>query len=254
MVPVHTDLEAPHALPSATALCWHPFLASHASTLQSFPSSQSLALATFVQFPFGYLHVSTVHFTPSLQRLGVPAHSPLSQVSLIEQTSPSSHAVPDVTSCAHPFSGSQLSIVQALRSLQSVALTALPQAPLVQSAVPSHGLSDKQELAAATSQPDAGVHVPGAQSIPVLHVALDSSPQSPAAPQEAWPQGVIRVRMTFGKPVNGCFEWVATKMAPSLVFVVAAAKPTPYLVAGDHACTGAPAALVLTKFNSVEVL
>src|SRR5438132_787923 len=75
--------------------------------------------------PVTALHVSVVQAFPSLQLSGVPAvQIPDWQVSAPLHTLPSLHGVPFATAaCWHPASGSQLSVVQGLLSLQ---LSAVP--------------------------------------------------------------------------------------------------------------------------------
>jgi len=116
-----SQLSSVHEFPSVQAVPvpgWHWLSAQVSPAVQEFPSSQAAVLALNAQ-PVDGWHTSFVQRFPSLQDKGVvPAeHVPLEQVSPIVQTSPSLQlAVLSVY--MQPSTGSQLSSVQALASLQ----------------------------------------------------------------------------------------------------------------------------------------
>jgi hypothetical protein len=89
--------------------------------LQTFPSAQAVPFATgVVVHPVAGTQLSVVQTLPSLQTSGVPAlHAPPWQVSAPLQALPSVHDVPFATAtCWQPRTGSQVSVVQGLLSLQ----------------------------------------------------------------------------------------------------------------------------------------
>jgi hypothetical protein len=89
--------------------------------LHTSPSAQGVPFTTGVfEHPKTGSQLSVVHTLLSSQLIGVPAeHTPLWQVSSPLQTLPSGHAVPLSTGVfTQPVTGSQLSLVQTLPSLQ----------------------------------------------------------------------------------------------------------------------------------------
>src|ERR1041384_4326222 len=102
-VPLQT-LASPHAVPFSAAMCVQPKTGSQASVVQALPSSQ----------------LSVVP----------PVHVPFWQVSAPLQTVPSAQAVPLPTlTCWQPSTGSQLSVVHVLPSLQLSAVPATQGPP-----------------------------------------------------------------------------------------------------------------------------
>jgi hypothetical protein len=102
---------------------WQPFSASHVSApLQYEPSSHAASLGVCTHWSLTSSQLSVVQATPSLQLTGVPGWQPFSasHVSAPLQYEPSSHAA-SLGVCTHSPS-TQLSVVQALLSLQFAAL------------------------------------------------------------------------------------------------------------------------------------
>src|SRR5438093_388430 len=133
--PLHT-LPSLHEVPLKTAGCWHPVTGSQMSVVHGFPSSQ-LRDDPAVQVPDR--HVSA------------PLH-----------TLPSLHEVPLASAVRrHPLSGSQVSGVQGLLSLQLSAVPAV-QAPAWHVSPPSHPYALPLEVPLASAvcrQPASGSHV-----------------------------------------------------------------------------------------------
>jgi hypothetical protein len=174
--PLHR-LASAHEVPFSTAVCVHPKTRLQLSLVQTLLSLQlsgvpavhtplwqvSLPLHTFpskhdVPFragvlaqPFTGSQLSVVQTLPSLQLRAVPAvHAPLWQVSLPLQTLPSLHEVPFSTGVfVHPKTGSQLSVVQTLASLQLSGVPAV-QIPLWQVSLPLHTLPSLHEVPFST--------------------------------------------------------------------------------------------------------
>jgi hypothetical protein len=129
------------------------------SLVQGLPSAQSVAktqdwqpgICVFWQ-PVTGAHESVVQALPSLQLSGVPAeHTPSWQVSLPLQTLPSRQGVPFRTAVlAHPKTGSQLSVVHTLLSLQ---LSAVPevQVPPWQVSLPLQTLPSAHDTPLSTA-------------------------------------------------------------------------------------------------------
>src|SRR5437899_3146448 len=143
--PLHT-LPSLHEIPFATAACWQPCTGSHVSVVQGLLSLQlgsvpavqrpgrhvSAPLHSFPSLhgvPFGTAgcwqpvtgsQMSVVHGFPSSQLRDDPAvQVPDRHVSAPLHTLPSLHEVPFASAvCRHPPSGSQVSVVQGLLSLQ----------------------------------------------------------------------------------------------------------------------------------------
>jgi len=117
--PLHT-LPSLHEVPFATAMCWQPVTGSQASVVQRFKSSQL--------------------------RAAPDVHTPDWHVSAPLHTLPSLHEVPFAsTVCRHPLSGSQVSVVHGLLSLQLSAVPAM-QAPAWQVSAPLHTLPSLHEV------------------------------------------------------------------------------------------------------------
>src|SRR2546422_158090 len=101
--PLHT-FPSLHEVPFATAGCWQPCTGSHVSVVQGLLSLQLGALPAVQRPP---------------RRFSVPLHA-----------SPSRHEVPFATAgCWHPATGSQLSVVQGLPSLQLSGVPAVHAPP-----------------------------------------------------------------------------------------------------------------------------
>jgi hypothetical protein len=150
--PLHT-LASGHEEPSGTTgLLQAPSV--QMSLVHGLPSAQSafttqgwhVGICVFWQ-PLTGVQVSVVQALPSLQSRAVPAlQTPFWQVSVPLQTLESAQEVPFSTGVlAHPKTGSQVSVVQELPSLQSRTVPAL-QTPFWQVSVPlqtlvsSHGV------------------------------------------------------------------------------------------------------------------
>jgi len=104
------------AVPAAQVPAWHVSL-----PLQTFPSAHDVPFVTgALEHPKTGSQESVVQRFESLQVRGVPlVQTPAWQVSPPLQTSPSAHEVPFRTGVAwQPLTGSQLSVVQTLPSLQ----------------------------------------------------------------------------------------------------------------------------------------
>jgi hypothetical protein len=99
--------------------------------LQALPSLQGRPFATGVtEQPVAGLQVSTVHALLSLHVTGEPVHVPAWHWSAVVQRLPSLQTVPLATGVTpQPVTGLQLSVVQALLSLQVTGVP--PQAPAV---------------------------------------------------------------------------------------------------------------------------
>jgi len=148
--------------------------------LQALRSVQVASLARCTQ-PVVALHESSVQGLPSWQFWGVPGwHTPSTQVSLVVQASPSVQA-PSAWLCAQPVLASQLSVVQALLSPQSMAApdvhTAFAHAsPLVQSFPSSHA-----PVAAACVHPAVALQPSVVQGFPSSQFAVAPGMQAPPA-------------------------------------------------------------------------
>jgi hypothetical protein len=121
--------------------------------LQTLPSLHAVPFASGVfVHPVTGSQASVVHTFASLQVRGVPAvQVPLWQTSLPLQTVPSPHAVPFSTGvCEQPTTGSQLSVVQTLLSLQLRAVPAV-HVPLWQVSAPLQTLPSPQAVPFATA-------------------------------------------------------------------------------------------------------
>ena len=111
--------------------------------------------------------LSAVQAKPSLQLMGVPAHSPVLQMSLFV------HALPSLQpallgTCAQPLTGSQLSVVQSLSSLHGsvpcgTQVVAVQISPVVQTSPSSQLLP--LFCGANLQAPSAGSHVFKRQSV-----------------------------------------------------------------------------------------
>jgi len=144
--------------------------------LQTFPSLHEVPFSTAVVVqPVAGLQVSVVQTLLSLQLSAVPAvQDPLWQVSAPLQTSPSGHGVPLVTDAwPHPKTGSQVSVVQTLLSLQLSAVPAVHD-PLWQVSVPLHTLASAHEVPFSTgvfAQPVAGLQLSVVHTLPSLQLS-----------------------------------------------------------------------------------
>ncbi len=119
----------------------------HASlAVQALPSLQAVPLAALAkaQTPVAVVQVSVVQALLSLQTLAVPPHLPAVQASLLVQALPSSQLPPSATAVyTHaPLVALQLSVVQALLSLQTLAVP--PQTPVLQASALVHALPSLQ--------------------------------------------------------------------------------------------------------------
>jgi len=112
--------------------CWQPLALSHASSVQTFLSSQSTA------FP--------------------PPHTPASHASALVQASPSSH-VTAFGRCVQPLFGSQASVVQGFWSSQVGGAPPL-QAPATQASPSVHALASSQVTPSASGTK---AHAPATQ-------------------------------------------------------------------------------------------
>jgi hypothetical protein len=139
-------------------------------TVQAVPSEQELVLAVKTQLPETGLQLSVVQTFPSLQTVAVPAR----QVPPL-QKSPFVQALPSLQALAlfaktHPVPGLQLSVVQTLPSLQTVAPPGLhappPHVSPVVQALPS---LQALVLLANTQAPVAGLQLSVVQMLLSLH-------------------------------------------------------------------------------------
>jgi hypothetical protein len=216
---VHTSLV--HGLPSAQSPSTaqesqpgigafsQPLIGAHVSVVQASASSQSSAVpevqtppwqvslplqtspsAHAVPFGTGVLEQpktgpqpSVVHALPSSQSSVIPeVQTPPWQVSWPLQTSPSAHGVPSATDTfVHPKTGSHVSVVHSLPSLQSSTAPAV-QMPLWQVSLPLHTSPSAHEVPCATG---VFVHPKMGSQASVVHVL--PSLQSSAVPAEQMP-------------------------------------------------------------------
>jgi hypothetical protein len=129
------------------------------------------------------LQLSVVHGLPSLQISAVPAvQMPLWQVSTPLQTLASAQEVPFTTGeYSQPKTGSQLSVVQGLPSLQLSAVPAV-QVPLWQVSSPLHGLPSAHDEPFGTGalwQPVTELQLSAVQGLPSLHTGGVPAVQMP---------------------------------------------------------------------------
>ena len=165
--PLHT-LPSLHEVPLKTAGCWQPVTGSQMSVVHGFPSSQ-LRDDPAVQVPDR--HVSA------------PLH-----------TLPSLHEVPFASAVRrHPLSGSQVSVVHGLLSLQ---LSPVParQMPAWQVSAPLHTLPSLHEVpfaSAACWQPASGSQASAVHGLLSLQSRAVPAAQTPnwqvSAPSQALP-------------------------------------------------------------------
>jgi len=207
-LPLHT-LASAHGVPFSTAACVQPKTGSQVSVVHTLLSLQlsavpavqapawqvSLPLHTlpsahgvpftsgaFVQ-PVRGAQVSVVHTLLSLQLSGVPAaQAPLWQVSAPLQRLPSRHGVPFRTAVfVQPNTGSQVSVVHTLLSLQLSAVPAV-QAPLWQVSLPLQTLPSLQEVPFNTgvlTQPASGLQLSVVQTLLSLQLSAVPAAQVP---------------------------------------------------------------------------
>src|SRR2546426_941564 len=119
--------------------------------------------------------MSVVHALPSSQLSAVPAeHAPAWHVSAPLHTLPSLHEVPFATGeCWQPCTGSQVSVVQGLPSLQLGSVPGV-QTPAWHVSVPLHAFPSLHEAPFATAkcwQPATGSHVSVVQGLPSLQLS-----------------------------------------------------------------------------------
>jgi hypothetical protein len=162
------------AVPAVHVALWHV-----SAPLQALPSEHEVPLArgVFTQ-PVVVLHVSVVQALLSLQLGAAPeAHVPDWQVSTPLQALPSEHDEPLATATFwQPASGSQLSVVQTLPSLQ---LSGVPaeQMPAWQVSAPSQTSPSAHEVPFGTgafTQPDVALQLSVVQSL--LSLQLGGAP------------------------------------------------------------------------------
>jgi hypothetical protein len=179
-----------HAEPSdRTGLLQTP--AVQTSFVQGLPSAQSVPIVQDWHPGMGVLmqpvmvsHVSTVQPLASLQLSAAPAvQVPPWQVSLPLHTLPSPHDVPFSTGVlAQPKTGSQLSVVQTLLSLQLRAVPAV-QVPLWQVSLPLHTLLSGHAVPLATDacrQPNTGSQVSVVHTLLSLQLSTVPAVHTPA--------------------------------------------------------------------------
>src|SRR6266446_9945030 len=199
-----------HGVPSDAPPCWQPVMGSQVSMVHGFPSLQLGAmpcvqlpfwhvslplhtLASLHEVPFGTTvclqpatgsHVSVVHGLASAQVSAVPAvHTPAWHVSVPLHALPSLHEVPFETAvCLQPATGSQVSVVQGLLSLQVSAVPAV-QAPAWHVSTPLHTLPSLHEVPSGTAvclQPVAGSHVSVVHAFASSHFSAVPAVHTPA--------------------------------------------------------------------------
>src|SRR5207249_4306122 len=128
--------------------------------------------------------VSVVHGFASAQVSAVPAlHTPVWHVSVPLHAFPSLHEVPfETAACLQPATGSQVSVVQGLLSLQVSDVPAV-QAPAWHVSTPLHTLPSLHEVPFGTAvclQPAAGSHVSVVQGLASLQLGGVPAVQAPA--------------------------------------------------------------------------
>jgi ABC-type glucose/galactose transport system permease subunit len=207
--PLHT-LPSLHEMPFASAVCWHPFTGSQVSVvhgllslqlravpavhtpawhvsapLHAFPSLQEVPLRSAVCWhPAIGSQVSVVQKLLSLQSRGVPAtHTPAWHVSAPLQRLPSLHEVPFASVvCWHPVTGSQVSVVHGLLSLQLSGVPAV-QVPAWHVSTPLHVFPSLHEVPFASAvlwQPVSGSHVSAVHGLLSLQLSAVPAVQMPA--------------------------------------------------------------------------
>src|SRR5437870_2438104 len=207
--PLHT-LPSLHEVPLATAGCRQPVTGSQVSVVHGFPSSQlrddpavqipdrhvsaplhtlpslhEVPLASAVcRHPLTGSQVSVVHGLLSLQLSPVPARQmPAWQVSAPLHTLPSLHEVPFASAaCWHPASGSQVSALHGLLSLQSRAVPAT-HTPAWQVSTPLHAspsLHDVPFGSAVCRHPATGSQVSVVQGLLSLQLRPPPPVHTPA--------------------------------------------------------------------------
>src|SRR2546427_613246 len=192
------------------AVWTQPLTALHASVVHAFPSSQlrgdprvqipdrhvSAPLHTFPSLhevplttagcrqPVTGSQVSVVHGFPSSQLSAVPeVHTPDRHVSAPSQTLPSLHGVPFTTGTfRQPVAGSQLSVVQALLSLQPRGVPPV-HTPAWQVSTPLQRSPSGQGVPFASAvcrQPATGSHVSVVQGLASAQLRAVPGVQAPA--------------------------------------------------------------------------
>jgi hypothetical protein len=206
--PLQTVASA-HEVPFATATCWQPRTGSQLSVVQTLPSLQfggvpavqlplwqvsaplqTVASAHDVPFATGGFwqpatgsQLSLVHGLPSVQLGAVPGvHVPDWQVSAPLQTLASAHDVPFVTlACWQPATGSQLSVVHGLPSLQLRAVPAV-QMPAWQVSAPLQTVPSAHDVpfrSAVCVQPKIASQASVVQELPSLQLSGAPAVQVP---------------------------------------------------------------------------
>jgi hypothetical protein len=175
------QLSLVHALPSLQVLTVpaQAALPQTSPVVHGLPSSQGAVLLVNTQAPVVRLQASPVHGLASLHTLAEPAQLPLAQTSLSVHRLPSSHAAVLLANTHAPLVALQLSLVQGLLSLHTLA--APPHAPLLQASPVVHGLpsSHAAVLLANTQAPVATLQLSLVQGLPSLH-SLGEPAHAPA--------------------------------------------------------------------------
>ena len=133
--------------------------------VQAFPSLQAVEFGVKTQSPVIGSQESVVQGLLSLQVFGVPAHTPLVQISLIVQGFPSSHAAL-LKTWVQPVNGLQEAVVQTL--LSSGQVTCVPvQVPFEQLSFSVHALLSLQvpEFFGVCTHPVAGLQLSSVQAL-----------------------------------------------------------------------------------------
>ena len=180
--------------------------ALQASSVQTLPSLQSPALAQLPPQPMIGLkmheppagsQLSVVQLSLSLQSWGVPGvQAPLLQLSLAVHLLPSSHGLV-LASNLQPTAAAQLSVVQALLSLQTGAAPPTQLPPAQVSEVVHKLLSLQGELLLTSLQPVAGSQLSDVHSLPSSQLTAMGAVQPPPLQMSPLVQALLSLQIAL---------------------------------------------------------
>jgi hypothetical protein len=212
------------ALPSSQAIAVPPHAPPPQTSpdVHAFPSSQAIVL--FVKtHPVAGLHASSVHTLPSSQTTGVPGwQAPPPQISPTVQASPSSQAFVLFVN-THPLTGLQLSVVQRLLSLHTIAAPGR-QVPPPHVSPEVHAFPSSQALVLlVNTHPMTGLHesvVQGFASLQTTAVPVHAPPLHTSPVVQALPSSQAIALFVKTQPVAGLHESVVHALPSSQAFAL----------------------------------